>query len=81
MMEMENVSEEIYSFYSFEIILIAEFGLWRPRTNKTYVWEIIPSTMSVGLLRRAWGIAGDMPVSKLNDMKIIINSFFLSLSW
>ena len=78
-MEMENVSEEISSFYSFEIILIAEFGLWRPRKNKTYVWEIIPSTMSTGVLRRAWGIAGDMPVSKLNDMTIIINSLFFCL--
>jgi hypothetical protein len=77
MMEMDDVSKEIFSFYSFEIILIADFGLWRPRKNKTYVWEIIPSTMAVTVVRRPWGIAGDIPLGKLNYMKIIINWFFL----
>ncbi|CAF4412600.1 unnamed protein product, partial [Adineta steineri] len=39
-----------------------DFALWRPRVNKTYVWEIIPSLMPVALLRKPWGIQADVPV-------------------
>ena len=48
------------------LFAIGEFGLWRPRKNRPYVWEIIPSTMPVALLRKGWGIEGDQPVSQLN---------------
>nr|ACF16062.1 laminin-G [Adineta vaga] len=40
----------------------ADFAHWRPRANKTWVWEVIPSLMPVTKLRKAWGIAGDQPV-------------------
>ncbi len=71
-MEMDEVIE-IIKFevsFSFKIIYLADFGLWRPRTNKTFVWEIIPSLMPVTMLRKAWGIAGDLPVSKWKYIKI-----------
>ena len=68
-MEMAEVREPIHVFPSLSLLIfvaIGEFGLWRPRKKGPYVWEIIPSTMPVALLRKGWGIEGDQTVSQLN---------------
>ena len=43
----------------FTSISTGDFALWRPRVNRTYVWEIIPSRMPNVIIRKAWGVEGD----------------------
>lgn len=46
--------------------------------NRTFVWEIIPSVLTVALIRKGWGIAGDVPVSKFENVRMIfIDSFMI----